>query len=863
MLKMLKKYTSLILAFLFILTSFASCAESGGDKSDAESQPDESGNASEESSAAEIPAGAQAIDAALKYDLPAEYAYVNIIDGNAYTINLESYKHYPDDGKKLTDNDDAVLNETDKWVGFLGRNDIEITVNLGGLKTNLGGFSINARYDVNAGDNIPKTCELWISNDGEEYTRIAAAVKYPEVLGASCIYTLSAYTQKGFDAAYVKLVLTDFISQWTLIDAVRVYRISVADKTSDYYINEPMPENVVPSYWEASETDYTEHQNLLSGLGQRVYTEINLDDAVRTEYYNTPAASAVLTDGKRGGSNYADTAYFHITKGVKRYFVYDLGRLSEISKAVVGAYVFSEYGISYPDSIAVLLSEDGLVWQTVIYKTAAEFPNAVNTRADISLDFAAAYKARFVKFALTVSSHIWLDEFEVWGTKEVTASAKTPKPDQNADFDKGYPSPDSLAGCENILLAYNYKTENVAVGRTTKAGYLPYVGYYGNDGVLSDYFFDAYLYLPCMTVCPSGGRLYSGSDTPSVMTDWLDYENDVFYENANVRALEEAVGEVKNALGDGGYQVKVFLSVFNPDVKCKAFGDINGDGKSEDMSVLADRKAVVKWWIDRQIDKYDSFAFANQKLVGFYWYDEALDLANQLNKETLLYALDYIHSLGYLAIWIPYFQASGYTQWEKLGFDAANMQPNYMFNAERTEQVLYDNATLAKLYGMGVEIEISGTALTTAEYHDRYMAYLRVGAECGYMNSIKMYYQDAGPGVFYAAYKSENPYIREIYDMTYKYAKSKLEVSGLKVSETAFDAVTGTQYKGQITLEGETPFSAAVSKCAKYGRVAVSGDGKIIYTPMENFIGTDTFTVEISAGIITKEVIFTVNVHKN
>ena len=63
--------------------------------------------------------------------------------------------------------------------------------------------------------------------------------------------------------------------------------------------------------------------------------------------------------------------------------------------------------------------------------------------------------------------------------------------------------------------------------------------------------------------------------------------------------------------------------------------------------------------------------------MGFYWYAGTRPV-NSLNKE-LLYAIDYVHQLGYYIMnLLPGRQL---TQWEKVGFDVANMQPNYMFGS--------------------------------------------------------------------------------------------------------------------------------------------------------------------------------------
>lgn len=866
----MKKTLLIFLSLLIMSTLLVSCL---GDKNpdssvdESTSQGDISENSdvseiSEEESDPEVIAKIGKINAALKYNLPDSYGYSNIIAGQKYTINLDSYSQLPDDGKKLTDNDDAALGDNEKWVGFLGRKDIEITVDLENLETNLGGFSVNCRYNTNAGENIPKICEFWISADGEEYVKIATSERYPSVYSSSLVYTHSAFTQKGFEARYIKIVLTGFVSQWTAVDAIKLYKIAEVNDTGEYYENDPLPEDVKPTFWNESEADYATYRNLIKGLPQRVYAGFNLEPTLRTEYYNTPANSTVLTDGKRGSSNYAESAYFHATKGLLRSFVYDLTHLSEVSKGVVGVYVKTDYAINYPDFISIELSEDGENWQTVSAESAEEFPNAVNSRIDLSFDFDGSYKARFVKFVLTVSAHCWIDEFEVWGTKKVGSSAKTIVPEDINVFDKGYPSPDVLGGSENILLAYNYKTESPAVGRTTKAGYLPYVGYYNTEGELVDFFFDSYLYLPCSTVCPSGGVLFSSGEKPSIKSDWLDYENDLFMADKNLSALEQVVEEVKTALGEENYKVNVFLSIFNPNVRCRSFGDVDNDSISEDLAKSEDRKKVVKWWIDRQIEKYNAENFGNQRLVGFYWYDEDLDLSNSLNKETLLYAIDYVHQLGYYIIWIPYYQAAGYTQWEKVGFDVANMQPNYMFREAFTEQILYDNAALTRMYGMGVEIEIQGKALTDPEYYDRYLTYLRVGVECGYMNSIKMYYQDAGPGVFYNAYKSNDPHVRAVYDITYQYAKRLLKANENTATDAIIETQKNTKYNGEVELKNGICLSASVEKASKYGSVTVSDEGKIIYTPMENFTGTDSFVLKVFDGVSLVRITYTVNVHK-
>ena len=90
---------------------------------------------------------------------------------------------------------------------------------------------------------------------------------------------------------------------------------------------------------------------------------------------------------------------------------------------------------------------------------------------------------------------------------------------------------------------------------------------------------------------------------------------------------------------------------------------------------------------------------------------------------------DYVRSLGYKTIWIPYYRASGYNKWWEYGIDFACMQPNHSFR-EGGDALLYSTAEITKKYGMCVEMEIGGT---NAEYVRRYNDYLRVGAETGFI----------------------------------------------------------------------------------------------------------------------------------
>ena len=340
-----------------------------------------------------------------------------------------------------------------------------------------------------------------------------------------------------------------------------------------------------------------------------------------------------------------------------------------------------------------------------------------------------------------------------------------------------YAGYDRLDGCENIFLSYTFNCNNWSYGRRTVEGYEPLVGYYDTDGDLIDTFFDTFLFLPCVTTTPSGGRTYRDNNHPSNFSDWQAFVDDVFLDGYNIKALNEAVGDMKAQLGEeyDDYKVKVFLTSLYPVRTQTNFGDVDEDGVTENFSLLADRQKAIKWIIDEQLSRYSAGSFENLELIGFYWFEEDFASSDPHENSLFTYFNSYVHSLGYKTIWIPYNGANGYNRWEELGFDVACYQPNYMFVSSATAQRVADTCDTAKQLGMCVEMEISGQALTSAEYYNRYMDYLRICTEKGASSAIKMYYNDGVNGVYYNAFNSSDPLLRKIYDLTYKYSKDILE----------------------------------------------------------------------------------------
>ncbi len=362
-----------------------------------------------------------------------------------------------------------------------------------------------------------------------------------------------------------------------------------------------------------------------------------------------------------------------------------------------------------------------------------------------------------------------------------------------ATAENGMPTAETLNGYENICLTYTFDYYNSYNNRGAHdaESLLPYVGYYDKNGELTDYFFDSFLFLPCVSFGPSGGSMVGSFADPSNLVDWTAYIEDTFKEGYNVDALDSAFGKVKQELGDtSDKKAGVFFTVLYPIHTQTEFGEINGE--SLDFSNNEHRKKAVKWMIDEQLSLYTQGGYENLDMVGFYWFEEYLFNYEYTSQdiELLNYTADYLHSLGLKFIWIPWYVANGTTSWESLGFDAVCMQPNLFWMDNPDYDRVKDSISYSKQYGMGMEMEIDPLAFHSKEHFKRYLIYLEDGMNYGAMDSIKMYYQDKSPAVFYQACNSTEFNKRIIYDLTYKYAKGTL-------TQNDIDAARNGEYYGE------------------------------------------------------------------
>jgi hypothetical protein len=210
-------------------------------------------------------------------------------------------------------------------------------------------------------------------------------------------------------------------SIWVYIDEFSVYKYKKVEKvevgeTPEYYKSPALPEVTEDLYWSASESDYNEVKNLVLGKTYRIYSGVILDGTHQTAYYNTPISSPLLTNGKKApiGADYGNGEYFHFSRGRNREIIFDLDKVSAVSKLTIG-YYHGAAGIEASTFVTVYGSMDGKGWDTL----HEGVPTTTNTagKVDYVAEFDAT-KARFVKVEFKPSEggvFLFVNEIEVYG----------------------------------------------------------------------------------------------------------------------------------------------------------------------------------------------------------------------------------------------------------------------------------------------------------------------------------------------------------------------------------------------------------------------------------------------------------------
>ncbi|MFD0716663.1 DUF4855 domain-containing protein [Paenibacillus sp. GCM10027626] len=576
-----------------------------------------------------------------------------------------------------------------------------------------------------------------------------------------------------------------------------------------------------------------------------------------------PDNGTKLTDGMKGNLDINDPQWVGQKGKITREIVFDLGASQSISS--INAHFLQHWPDSstlFPLTVSMYASNDKQNWGKLANKATEHFwvdgpPVDQNYTWEASKDGVPAIEgsvnmiyARYVKVTFTLHPRALslLDEVEIWGADGKVQGAREVPADT---VDYLHPG-EATAGISNLSLFYNgyYRDHE----KWTKEMIIPEISYVNKQGEPVDWFFDGVLTLG---LSAPGGQGFNGGATKA---EWSWYLDKTFNADGDMHQLNEATKEVGAKLGQPDHRLKVVIMIPDPGEYITNFGDVDGDGISENFNAsevgeetaAANRKKAVDWWIQQVLQRWEGQNYSHLELAGLYWLEEQISTSAS-GPDTVRAVNDLIHEQGLKSFWIPHSMAYKSYMWKDVGFDAVAYQLNYFFEDVSIEHI-EDAAYTAQHYGTGVEIEFDGRILQDSAFRKRFMEYLQGGIQYGYMtNSFKAYYKGSGPVLAQAA-ASQDPEIRGLYDNLYNFTKGTFgATNAAPVAEDAsFNTTVDQAVSGILPAndaDGDTLVYSIVEN-GKKGKTVITNraSGAFTYRPNAGQTGTDTFKFKVNDG---------------
>lgn len=765
-----------------------------------------------------------------------------ISQGQKYTLKGSVLSRYPD-ARKLTDGVADNYYESGSWVGFDGSEDVEITLTISRNEYKaIGAISVNAFASTSSKIYLPSCVVFSVSSDNKEFTEIGRA--YSPLAHNDGRYEFNLELAKTINAKYIRLTLKASGSGTMMfVDETSVYSYKqVEDTTRPLYSDPEYNYNGKITYFPSTDSDFDTEQNLILNKGQYVLPGSLVTNA--DSGYNSKETVTVLTDGNIPKSNNIHSGeYFKSNRALKRTIIYDLGASCAVSSFSSVFLQTESSAVFAPNAVQVEISQDAENWYI-----AGQIKYNVSSDGiyDSELVLDKPVQARYVRFVYPVNIWVGCGELRVIGKKNTVGAALV----ADSGFSKvrtkfGMQASDEnlLKGVHDVALLYHKYPGNGEPGYDyTEEILMPYLAYTDKNGNMTDIMFDGYLFLLSGRF-PSGVRQHENS----VKSDWEWQLKAIFTEGKNAMALEAAAAKAKKALGlPDDYKYKYYLSIYYPRTTTTSFGDVDGDGKSENCSIFEDREKVIEWYLNLALEYDKNADFKNIELGGFYWFNESIDTTDDALRFHNMLA-DKVKAKGHDLFWIPYLGASGVGNWADYGFDTACLQPGYVFELDSALSKIREAARIVENNGMCIEMEITGAVLDQKIFNVRYLEYLKGGIYYGYMKDcIHMYYQEMQ--VYYNACYSTNPMARSIYDYTYQFIKGTLTLNPERLDDITTEAKADTILTATIDT-GNRGNGFVVTKSPEHGSVTIEDDGTYRYYPDKGYTGPDSFEYKYSEGL--------------
>ena len=859
----MKRLIAIFLTLLLLL-SFVACGDeesienSDGSTDSSADSIDESANT--EVSEFVINENVALIDSYMEHDIDRSLKVKNLFYKRSYKASRPAGEKRPENGNKLTNGEMMdIIFDSDVHVGWEGVSPLNIDFDLGGTDHKLADLSVRCFRILDYDVGLPKYVYVSVSNDNVNFTKVGQ-ITTPVYLNPTAMYDYYFSFPKAISARYIRISLGAPEKTNLVLDEIMAFEYC-EDGTIDNTLGKEVEHSlIINDYYDyklnlgdsnvqvsESDADYNTLQNLAKLEG--VEFDIEHWEALAKGTSNTNMKKiGLLTDGKlhSEGSNPKDNDYFMFHRGAGRHVVADLGHVMSVSSCVVAFEDKYSWGMATPPVYYISVSENGTDWVTVFAEHNPDYGRAARGHDVRTCEFKDEYRARYVRLTFgtvpdnKTSSFVYLGEWEIMGKKN-PANAKTATLDKDIVYGR-YPDPEEV-GVSDILwtgigntvgehcTTYHVLTEQTAY---------EYMCTTGEDGKADALLFDSFCFTTRepMNWQPERNETYSW---------WL---KEVYYEDLNMDAVNAARKRINEELGIEG-KAKVWLAV-----NCPIIGD-TFNGKK--VSTLQDYNDCLKWMVDEALKGFNAKNYEYVELMGFYWQVENMrpnlwSPATAHDTKAVIEFNKYVHSLGYKTVWLPYY-SNNYGIWNAIyyGFDVTCWQPNYMFNDTEPTR-LKTIAELAKLYGVGIEIEIESNK-QGEESLRKYREYLGAGFDFGFMDGVNAYYQGAVPGAYTLYRESTDPYCKAIHDETVLYIRGELDYHPNKGEPLPLDGFTDHVVTFELKREvksiniGEVKgYDVRFVKTPIYGSIQLSENGSLTYSVMKNYVGTDEVEIMISDG---------------
>jgi len=702
-------------------------------------------------------------------DLPS----VDLADGLALECPRELLYGAP--ATILTDSVTAgpAWNDSD-WLSFNGTTPAAPDANRTAMVYDLGGkksvseIRLRALYDTANGVFLPRGLKLEVSDNKAKWVTLKSFGPAPfsvtdpgvgEYVWNGATDTFISTTENA-DMVYFQYLRISFDCSgvWTAFDELTVMGKNGKCTTAGTLVGTP-----------------DGPQNLALG---KLYT---VSHAAPDAYGDTDGKE--LTDAAFGSADMYDAAWQgHSGEWPLRTAVVDLGQICAVEQVSMNFLQKSGSGICLPSRFSVYVSSDGLTWAALYDEKTSAAADGVHTLQWLggagqpgSKTDAARVAARYVRVDAELNGWLFFDELEVLGQTQAGDAVTLP---QDANFEGAFLlSGPQTGGIRDMVLMYNgpYKDYggNPGYGNWSKADCKPYAAYVDENGRARDVMFDSALFLAQSS--PETGHLFIESSdygaTPSNLADWQNYISKTIDRGGDMDALDAAVAETAAELEHAGLKMKVTVMVPFPDALCTDFGVL--DGAALDLSGEADAQKALDWYLAEVLRRFEAADYKNLEFAGFYWMHET-----NYRSSLIRYASEKAQTLGYPMLWIPFYNASGWNRGGDMGLSAVALQPNHFFpSGGPSQERIRDAAALAKMYGLGMELEMDDRVFNDLDKYNKYLDYLNGGVKYGFIGPDSCVYRNWYNGIktLLEASTGVNPYTgkadpvaRALYDFTYQ-----------------------------------------------------------------------------------------------